>query len=323
MAKQKYALNPGEKIVYKTSCVRHGFWGAYTHALTITNQSVILEKYGMLNNFKGIERFNYSVINQAIQGEASNGGKQLELYIGGKVEDFALQSGDENELKILVMAINDQMSPDADYYDFNYYQSIVTEAKDTDRILELRAKAQEESPVSGGSGLEIAGAAAKNLLKSGDFSAKGVTKAVTKAAGKQKKKGIFSGMMDEFLDDIGIRDIQDEFTEIGNEFREEFGLKTKMTHAERKELEELEEKRRKQEVQRQKNATFQDRVTQQKARIDAQKGRTAEASTQSATSAKMSVKEQMELLQQIKNLLDAGVLTQEEFEKKKQEILNS
>ena len=322
MAKQKYALNPGEKIVYKTSCVRHGFWGAYTHALTITNQSVILEKYGMLNNFKGIERFDYSVINQAIQGEASNGEKQLELYIGGKVEDFALQSGDENEMKILVMAINDQMGPDADYYDFNYYQSIVTEAKDTDRILELRAKAQEESPVSGGSGLEIAGAAAKNLLKSGDFSAKGLTKAVTKAASKQKKKGIFSGMMDELLDDIGIRDIQDEFTEIGNEFREEFGLKTKMTHAERKELEELEEKRKKQEVQRQKNAAFQDRVTQQKARIDAQKGRTAETSTKEQ-SAKMSVKEQMELLQQIKSLLDAGVLTQEEFEKKKQEILNS
>lgn len=106
MMKQKYVLNPGEKIVYKTSCVRHGFWGAYTHALTITNQSVILEKYGMLNNFKGIERYDYSVINQAIQGEASNGEKQLELYIGDKVEDFALQSGDENELKVLVMAVN-------------------------------------------------------------------------------------------------------------------------------------------------------------------------------------------------------------------------
>lgn len=324
MAKQKYTLNPGEKIVYKTSCVRHGFWGAYTHALTITNQSVILEKYGMLNNFKGIERFNYSVINQAIQGEASNGEKQLELYIGGKVEDFALQSGDENEMKVLVMAINDQMGPDADYYDFNYYQSIVTEAKDTDRILELRAKAQDETPVSvGGSGLEIAGAAAKNLLKSGDFSAKGITKAVTKATGKQKKKGIFSGMMDEFLDDIGIRDLQDEFTEIGNEFREEFGLKTKMTHAERKEFEELEEKRRKQEVQRQKNAAFQDRVAQQKAEVDAQKGKMPEASTQSAVTSKMSVKEQMELLQQIKSLLDVGALTPEEFEKKKQEILNS
>ncbi len=52
-------------------------------------------------------------------------------------------------------------------------------------------------------------------------------------------------MMGEFIDDIGIRDIQDAFTEIGNEFREKFGLKTKMTHAERKELEELEEKTQK------------------------------------------------------------------------------
>lgn len=322
MAKQKYALNPGEKIVYKTSCVRHGFWGAYTHSLVITNQCVILEKYGMLNNFKGIERFDYSDINQAIQGEASNGQKQLELYIGGKVEDFALQSGDENEMKVLVMAINDQMGPEADYYDFDYYQSIVTEAKDTDRIFELRAKAQEEKLTSaGGSGLEIAGNVAKNLLKSGDFSAKGITKAVTKAAGKQNKDGIFAHVMDGFLDDIGIRDIQDEFIEIGNEFREEFGLKTKMTHAERKELEGLEEKQRKQEAQRQKNALFQDRVAQQKARIDAQKAKT-DASSQCATISKISIKEQMELLQQIKSLMDAGILTQEEFEKKKQEILN-
>lgn len=323
MAKQKYALNPGEKIVYKTSCVRHGFWGAYTHALTITNQSVILEKYGMWNNFKGIERFNYSAINQAIQGKASNGEKQIELYMGNRVEDFALQSGDENEMKILIMAINDQMGPDSDYYDFNYYQSILAEAKDTDRILELRAKVQEENHVSAdSSSMDIAGTAAKNLLKSGDFSAKGIKKAVTKATGKQKKMGIFSGIMNELLDDIGS-DIQDGLTEIGNEFREELGLKTKMTNAERKELEKLEEKRRKQKDQRQKDAVFQDSVAHQKARIDAQRNKTAEASTQGTTVSKTSLKEQLELLQQIKSLLDAGILTQEEFEKKKREILNS
>lgn len=322
MAKQKYELNAGEKIVFKTSCVRHGFWGAYTHALTITNQSVILEKYGMLNNFKGIERFDYNTITQAIQGEAFNREKQLELYIDDKVEDFALQTDDDNELKVLVMAINDQMGPDAEYYDFSYYQDIVSEAKNIDRILELRAKAYEESPVFGGSGFDIAGVAAKNLIKSGDLSVKGVTKAVAKATGKQKKKGIFGGMMDELLDDIGIRDIQDEFTEIGNEFREEFGLKTKMTYAEKKELEELAEKRRKQEILHQKNAAFQDRVTQYKARVDAQKSRATVTSAQNSGNSKMSVKEQMELLQQIKSLLDAGVLTKEEFDKKKREILN-
>ena len=323
MAKQKYALATGEKIVFKTSGVRHGFWGAYTHTLVITNKSVILEKYGMMNNFKGIERFDYTAITQAIQGEASNGEKQLELYIDGKIEDFALQSGNKSEMNVLVMAINDQMGSDAEYYDFNYYQSIVSEAKDTDRMMELRAMARNETPNSTGSGLGFAGAAAKNLITSGDFSAKGITKAVSKAAGKQQQKSLLGGMMDGFLDDLGIRDIQDEFTEIGNDLREMVGLKPKMTYAEKKELEELEESRRQQEMQRQKIAAFQETVAQNKAKVDAQKGRIVGATSSSSDTAKLSVKEQMELLQQIKSLMDAGVLTQDEFEKKKQEILNS
>ena len=312
MAKQKYALNKGEKIVFKTSCVRHGFWGAYTHALTITNQSVILEKYGMLNNFKGIERYNYVDINQAIQGEASNGEKQLELYIGSKVEDFALQSGDKNELKVLVMAINDQMGDEAEKYDFNYYQSIVTEAKDADRILELRAKANNEENNSGSSGLEIAGSVVKEVLKTGSVNPKKVAKGFNKVIGK--KKGIFGEMVDGLLDDIGIRDIQDSFTEIGNEFREEFGLKPKMTYAEKKELEELEEKKRKQEIKNRKNSSFENAVKKEKAK--------REDATRKTKTEKMTVKEQMELLRELKSLLDEGVLTEEEFENKKQEILN-
>ena len=317
MAKQKYAMNPGEKVVYKISCVRHGFWSAYTNVLIITNQSVILEKYGTFSNFKGIERYDYSDINQAIQGEASNGEKQLELYVGGKVEDFALQSGDETELRVLITAINDQMGGDAEYYDYNYYQSL----KDTDRVSTLRAKAQVETEdVPSGEAFDFASAAAKNFIKSGDFSVRGVKKAVTKASGK-KKNGIFSGMMDTFLDDLGVRDIQDEFIEMGNEFREEFGLPTKMTYAEKKELEELEKRQRQEDIQRQRNAAFQDRVLQQKARVNAQRKADQDAFQQGVEKPKMSVKEQMELLQQIKELLDAGVLTQEEFEEKKKEIL--
>lgn len=214
------------------------------------------------------------------------------------------------------------MGPDAEKYDYNYYQSIVTEAKDTDRIIELRAKAQDDVPTAASSGLEFAGIAAKNLMKSGDFSAKGVTKAVSKAAGKQKRKSIFSGVMDEFLDDIGIRDLQDEFTEMGNEIREEFGLKTKMTYAERKELEELEEKRRKQELQIQKSSSFQDAVNRKKEQIDTDSNLYTEVPKTNTETSKLSVKEQMELLQQVKVLLDAGVLTQDEFDQKKKEILN-
>lgn len=156
MAKQKYKLNANEKMVYKATNVRHGFWSMYTDTLIITNQSVILEKYGMLNNFKGIERFDYALMNQAILGKASNGEKQLELYMGDVLEDFALQSSDENELKILIMAINDQMGPDKEYYDINYCQNILSEAKENDRIAELRAKAEDDDLIIGESSLEFA-----------------------------------------------------------------------------------------------------------------------------------------------------------------------
>lgn len=73
MARQKYAMNPGEKIVYKTSQVRHGFGDQYKHTLTITNQSVILEKYGLFNQFRGIEQFDYSHIRQAVVGKSPSG----------------------------------------------------------------------------------------------------------------------------------------------------------------------------------------------------------------------------------------------------------
>lgn len=314
MAKQKYALNPGEKIVFKTSCVRHGFWGAYTHALVITNQCVILEKYGIFSNFKGIERYYYSNIDQAILGKATNGEKQLELYIGGKIEDFALQSGDLTELKVLVMAVCDQMRAGGEDYDFDYYQSILKQAKEDARIIALREKASHEGSRVVETGVEVAGEVVKTVLEAGGVNTKKLSKGVAKALGK-KKKGFLGEMVDGVLDATGVRDIQDSFIEIGNEFREEFGLKPKMTYGERKELEALEEKRRKQEIQSAKESSFDRAVAQEKA-----KRRPPSAPSETE---KLSVGEQMALLREAKQLLDEGVLTPEEFEKKKQEILNS
>lgn len=86
-------MNKGEKIVYKVECCRHGFWGAYTDTLVVTNQSLILEQYGVFSNFKGIVRYPYEEINQVIIGAATNGEKQLEIYLDGRTENFAPQSG--------------------------------------------------------------------------------------------------------------------------------------------------------------------------------------------------------------------------------------
>ena len=72
------------------------------------------------------------------------------------------------------------------------------------------------------------GDVAKNVFKSGNLSVDGVMKGVTKASGKQAKRSMFS----EVKEELGVRELQDEFTEVGNEFREAFGFKRKKTQAE-------------------------------------------------------------------------------------------
>ena len=43
---------------------------------------------------------------------------------------------------------------------------------------------------------------------------------------------MFGKFKDELFDDLGIYDIQDTFTEFGNDIRESFGFKPKMTNEE-------------------------------------------------------------------------------------------
>lgn len=328
MAKQKYAMNLGERIVFKVECVRHGFWGAYTHILIVTNQCVILEEYGMFNNFKGINRYPYNEINQAILGKASNGEKQLELYMAnGNKEEFALQSGDDNILKTLSMSINDQMTGEAECYDFSYYQSIIDGTEAEIKAIKRNATAntyETGADIDFQSGLNFAGDVAKNMLKSGDISIKGLSKSITKTSKKQARKSMFGGFMDEVLDDIGVHDIQDAFTEIGNDFREEFGMKPKMTHQERRELAEKEEKRKEKELYRQKKEAYNRQVEKAKQAVNAKKAEPVEESDVGIQqSAKMSINDQLDALKKLKELLDLGILTEEEFDIKKKEILNS
>lgn len=326
MAKQKYAMNLGEKIVFKVECVRHGFWGAYTHTLVVTNQCVILEEYGMFNNFKGIKRYPYNEINQAILGKASNGEKQLELYMAnGDKEDFAPQSGDDNVLKTLSMSINDQIAGDAECYDYSYYERIIDGSEAEIKAIERNAASTYASgtDINVQSGLNFAGDVAKNMLKSGDISLKGLSKGINKASKKQARKSMFGGFMDELLDDIGVHDIQDAFTEIGNDFREEFGMKPKMTHEERRELAEKEEKRQKQELERQKREAYNRQVEKAKQAANAKKQTPVEEPKIEVQPTKMSINEQLDALKKLKELLDMGILTQEEFDSKKKEIMNS
>ena len=221
------------------------------------------------------------------------------------------------------------MSEDADIYDFNFYHSIENGvARDLSRI-DYNAKSGSDTALQ--EGLGFVGDVALNMLKSGNFTAKGLQKSVNKATRKQKSKQLFGGIADELLDELGVHDIQDSFTEIGNEFREEFGLKPKLTHAEIKEAKKREQQQREAEIIQQKREAYSNQVNQARQAAQSKKGTKPKASSsepdhemkKAESEKRMSVNEQLDMLKKLKELLDLGALTPEEFEEKKQEILNS
>lgn len=304
MAKQKYDLLPGECVILKTTGVSNGFWSGYNDELVLTNQCIIWVKRGTFGNFKGVVRFPLSKVTQAIIGKSSNGGKQLEVYHSSGKEDFEFQSRNDRELRVWSMAIADRFKEDSYIYDYNYYQNFLD-----DNLQVVTDASPEHESSTGGIDGKFIGDVAKSVFKSGNLSVGGVMKGVQKTSAKQARRSVTQGLTSGLKDELGITEIQDEFTEIGNEFRETFGLKPKMTRKEKKD--------------QQLNAAFNQKVAE--ARQEAQvkiNDETVNANVHENTNqTPMSLDVQIETMKKLKELLDVGILSQEEFDLKKKEIM--
>lgn len=279
MAAQKVKLEPGEKIMLRGSCVRHGFWAPYTDELVLTNKAFIHVKLGMLGNYKGTTRYQFDQVDQIVVGEASNGEKQIEVYHSGGQEDFAFQS-DPNDrvIKVWELAINDQMSGRGEHFDAAYYRDLV-------EMAERDEKEERESDAAASIDASFVGNVAKSVLSSGDLSVKGITRGVKRAAKKQAVAKAASSIFGIEADEGARRN------------------------------------------GRRKASTFSQRMEQvrlERQAIDAAtdgEGVTSEERSSSAA-APMSLQEQVDTLKKLKELLDMGVLTQDEFDRKKQQILD-
>ena len=328
MAKQHYILQPGEKLLLKATSVRHGFWSMYTDELVLTTEHLIWVKLGTFGNLKDTTYYPLSEIDQAIIGKAQNGEKQLEVYHQGQIEDFAFQSGNERTLQLWTLAIADRFDEDRASLDYNYYQSLSDESLERafgipseDELDEYEEDEDDDDDDERKTGVNarFIGDVAKNVVKSGNFTVGGVIKGVGKASPKQARRSARDSVMRSLGDELGFSEVRDEFADVGNEFREAFGLKRKRTHADvRRELEQAREK--------QMNMAFDKRVAEAKQRPsdtaneDSQTERAEEKTTVSTPS--YSMDQQIELLKNLKELLDMGILTQEEFDMKKKEIMN-
>ena len=277
-----YNLEQGEMILYKVENVHQKKLDTENNVLIATNKNLIYEKRGLFNQFKGVVKYNYNDITQVVNNEY-RGDRTIEVHLtNGSLERFIYYYTAENKVNILIKAIEDSKESKTNPHNMNYYKSIENDVKENKRLMELQNKANNSVNVSG---LGVA----SNLIRG-----KGIKKALT-----GKSDSLIGGIIDNVLDDFGVHDIQDSFTELENDIREDFGLKTKMTHAERRELEELQEKQRKKEMKRKNDEII----------------NKSNSKTEDKT-------DKFDMLKKAKELLDAGILTQEEFEEEKKKILD-
>lgn len=312
--KEHFILKDGEKIVFKVANVSSSFWSSYSSNLIVTNIEVVFEKFGTFGNFKGIERYEYRDIRQAIIGKASNGDKQLELYIGEKPKCFSLQSNSLRELKVLELAINDQMSDEGYKYDAEFYNRMLKPAIKSVEYIENKNYSQLNQTTENNNAMSnFAKNTAKNIISGKKITPTGMVKGAVKAGLNSTP---IKKAKDSIFDDLGIYDIQDSFIDIGNDFRDMIGLKPKMTNEERLRLEKKQQ--RKNSLSRKKTIkyTFEEQLQMEREKIkNPQKIENLEK--------EKSINNQIETLKELKKLLDEGILTQEEFESKKKQVLNN
>lgn len=293
-----YDLEPGEIALLSDSSVKRGNRGSYGNELVLTTRNLVFVELGMFGGVKQIIVYPLDIISKAAVGVTKNGDKQLQIVYGNEMGTFDFGYEDEIKNRLWSMAITNQISEFSSYFDASYYDRFSKDnLKKVSRQISEGEITEEDVTFDLSSLGDIAGA----FLKSGNFSTKGLQKALSK--GKKKNNaggGFLKGLRDEF----GITDIQNEFLDM-------FGMETEETNDERE--------------KRMLEAAFDYVVYQSRmelAAIQQQEAARAAQSHVAAQAAAKSVDGQIEAVKKLKELLDAGILTQEEFDKKKKEVMN-
>ena len=283
-----------ERIILKEERVlAEGMRGTYADELVLTNKNLIHVRKGMISNIKEIVKYPLSTITQAIIVKGPNLYKRIEINCGGHMIWFEFSNNRDRNCKIWQMAIEDLLAGNNEQHDYNYYQNFTADNLNLDEYASSSNTSNNSFLVD----------VADKIVKSKDYSIKGVVNGVKKASKKQIAKGIFSQMTDEFKEELGVYQIQEEFENVGNDLREALGLKRKVTTQELRE--------------QQLNDAFKKRADEIKKESQREQSESVESVDD------IPLEKKLEMLKKLKELYDAGVLTNEEFETKKREIMNS
>lgn len=308
-----------EKIVFKVNNVRRGSFSLSPNTLVVTNKGLIFEERGLIGNLKGSTSFDYSIIEKVEDSSSSDSLKHIEVYLDTHIEKYTFQTSDDDEIKILLLAINDQLTGEGSHLTLRNYKELLDKVRKNTEDYKLKVQSLTDTPLISKNEPEYAEEIIKNVIASGKFD----KKSFKKAAKKVKKQNSFMGLMkEELLTDLGFRDLQDEFTEFKNDIRDEFGLERKQTYADKRRLSEQELNDKKLKLLEEKEINYHKIINERFGNIANSPTRQS-SSNNISVNANMSHREQMELLREFKELLDSGILTDEEFNLKKKEILNN
>ena len=290
-------LNEDEVFLLKTAGVTRGVLDGLGNELVLTDHAVIYVKRGMLGRIKEMTRYPLEEIEQPNAQEDSTGLHTIGFCFGRKWVRFGFPQGNKRTTRLWMMAINDRYSDEGYLHDADYYDQFSDE-----NIIRAAEQDSYSTQDDTEDGAELLKGLAKSFIKTGSIGG---------AIKSQAKKQFRSTLSDALMTNSEMEDLQDEFTEIGNEFREAFGLRPKETNAGRREK--ALDYAFDQQVRR---AALADRAARDEARR-----RAAREEQTYDNIERMSVSEQIEALRKLKDLLDEGVLTQEEFDAKKAEIM--
>lgn len=299
-----YDLLPGEEVILEEIQVKYSS-SSFSDILLLTNQQIVLIKMGLFKRCKGITLI---ALDNVISADIENGDdKTLMIQHTKGTEAIVFQESDNRFRDALIwkMALEDRKSEDNTLFNHEYYQRFIH-----DDFPDLSQKATDEGLLQNTT--SFVDDVAKSVIKSGRISTGSLLYGIGKATVKRAATDTGDEILEKVKKETGFSDLQDEFSEMANEFRTEFGLKRKKTRKEIREEQFQEDFERKKEYARNQIRT---------------KVRTAslnyEADTESIIKAKVpdEINDQIDTLTRLKALLDAGILTPEEFEYKKREVL--
>lgn len=308
MGKYEYVLKVNEKLILKSTSVGRGIMPSQNGELILTNKSLVFLQLGMFGTLKQEYKYPVESINQAVENKLRNGVKIIEVYFNnGQIEKFNIATSDERILKLWTLALNERSSEKSDCYDYEYYQSLLDDLDDSiyeqkyEQMINTQNNTDRNSFNAYGVDSKFIGDVAKTMLKPGNMTMNGFVKGVTKASRKQATRNTSESL----LDGLGIsewkQNIKDEFIdEFVNDIRDDLGLSPIETRSVR-------EERKKEAIKKMKNQSFNERVI--KSRQDRETPLHSE--TNSIT----------DEIRRYKELLDEGILTEDEFNAKKKQLL--